>query len=196
MSTLLYEYIFSNGKVIQVAQGNLVVEETDVIVNAANGDLSHGGGVAMYISQGGGPTIQQESFAYVKEHGRVETGDAVMTSGGNLKAKWVAHAVGPIWGNHDGDEPVLLYNAVQAALREANAKEAKSIALPGISSGIFGGPKDVCALTAIKAAFDYLVDTPGLPPTSIDLVRFVNIDEETATVFAEQAYELIGSWGL
>jgi O-acetyl-ADP-ribose deacetylase (regulator of RNase III) len=147
----------------------------------------HGGGVAGAISRKGGPTIQRESDAWVREHGPVSTGSAAITGGGKLPAKFVIHAVGPIWGS--GNEEEKLGSAVQSALSLAESHNLKSISIPGISSGIFGGPKDVCARVIIQAAVEYLGKNPS---TSLEEVRFCNIDEPTASAFVEAAQELLG----
>src|SRR6185503_18264920 len=102
MKTARTEHTIPTGQTIQIVQGDITIEEVDAIVNAANEYLQHGGGVARTISRQGGPTIQKESEAWIQEHGRVSHTQPAWTSGGRLPAKYVIHAVGPIWG--DGDE--------------------------------------------------------------------------------------------
>ena len=132
---------------------DITAEKVDAITNAANENLWHGGGVAGAIKRAGGPAIQNESNEYVKQHGKVETGDCGYTSGGNLKAKYVIHAVGPIWNDNKPAEyhVALLHSAVYKTLLKAEELECKSIAMPAISSGIFGFPKPLCAQTFFKA---------------------------------------------
>src|SRR5688500_1929772 len=139
MNTIIVEKKLSSDQIIQLVQGDITMEEVDAIVNAANEHLQHGGGVARTISKKGGPTIQQESDAWVREHGRVSHARPAWTSGGHLPAKYVIHAVGPVWG--DGKEDNKLEAAVTGSLRLADELKCSSIALPAISTGIFGFPK-------------------------------------------------------
>jgi O-acetyl-ADP-ribose deacetylase (regulator of RNase III) len=129
----------------------------DAIVNAANGYLKHGGGVAAAISRKGGPTVQEESDTLVAKHGPVKTGDAVVTSGGNLPARFVIHTVGPVWNQHtptEADE--LLCKAVRSSLALAEEKGLKSIAFPAISTGIYGFPIDRAAPLMLQEAKRHL----------------------------------------
>ncbi|HHN93246.1 MAG TPA: macro domain-containing protein [Anaerolineae bacterium] len=150
-----------NDTTLELVQGDITEMETDAIVNAANEQLAHGGGVAGVISRRGGPVIQQESTAWVRQHGRVPTGSAAITSGGNLKARYVIHAVGPVY---DGTprSAELLAAAVQSALRLADEHGLKSIALPAISTGIFGYPMEEAAAVMLRAAIEYLEGETGL----------------------------------
>src|SRR5690242_21518270 len=110
MNSVLIEKKLSTGQSLQLVQGDITTEEVDAIVNAANEHLQHGGGVAWTISKKGGTTIQQESDAWVRQHGRVLHSAPAWTSGGLLPAKYVIHAVGPVWG--DGEEDQKLETAV------------------------------------------------------------------------------------
>ena len=130
MSQLLFEHTTQDGQVIRVVQGDLTAEAVDAIVNAANEHLMHGGGVAGAISRRGGPLIQRESSAWVRERGPVPTGSAAITGGGNLPCRHVIHAVGPVWGA--GDEEFKLAAAVRSALDLASARELRSISMPGM----------------------------------------------------------------
>ncbi len=130
------------------------------IVNAANEHLAHGG-VAGVISRKGGPTIQRESNAWVRQHGRVATGSAAITSGGNLRACHVIHAVGPVY-DHTPRSAELLASAVRSSLRLADDHGLKSIALPAISTGIFGYPLEEAAQVMLAAAIAYLRGETGL----------------------------------
>ncbi len=102
MNTILAEHILSTGQSLQIVQGDITTEEVDAIVNAANEYLQHGGGVAWAIVKRGGDVIQDESDKWIKQHGPVSHAHPAWTSGGALPAKYIIHAVGPIWG--DGDE--------------------------------------------------------------------------------------------
>jgi O-acetyl-ADP-ribose deacetylase (regulator of RNase III) len=144
-----------NCATLELVQGDITALDTDGIVNAANERLAHGGGVAGVISRRGGPTIQRESDAWVRRHGPVTTGSAAITSGGDLKARYVIHAVGPVY---DGTprSAELLASAVYAALQMADEHGLKSIALPAISTGIFGYPLAEAAQVMLRAAIAYL----------------------------------------
>ncbi|KAI3376256.1 hypothetical protein L3Q82_016761 [Scortum barcoo] len=138
---------------VQVCQGDITELEADALVNAANEDLDHCGGVAAALSKAGGPEVQSESNALVKHTGKIPTGDVVVTTGGNLKCKKLLHAVGPIHGKVGSSERILLEKAVHSALNLAEMMDFESIAMPCISSGVFGVPVDVCSeaiVTAVK----------------------------------------------
>lgn len=124
--------------------------EVEAIVNAANKSLLLGGGVAGSIRNFGGPTIQQEC----NKIGSIEVGEAAITGGGNLKAKYVIHAVGPVYG--EGDEDEKLAKATLNSLRIANKREIKDIAFPAISTGIFHFPLQRCSEIMIKVAVEFL----------------------------------------
>ena len=118
MNTILTERILSTGQSLQIVQGDITTEEVDAIVNAANEYLQHGGGVAWAIVKRGGDVIQEESDEWIKQHGPVSHAHPAWTSGGALPAKYVIHAVGPVWG--DGDEDKKLADAVTGSLRVAD----------------------------------------------------------------------------
>ncbi len=144
-----------NRTVLELVQGDITEMDSDAIVNAANERLAHGGGVAGLISRKGGPAIQRESDEWVRQHGPVVTGSAAITSGGNLKARYVIHAVGPIYDGRPRSAE-LLASAVRAALRMADEHDLRSIALPAISTGIFGYPIEEAARVMLRAAIEYL----------------------------------------
>jgi O-acetyl-ADP-ribose deacetylase (regulator of RNase III) len=131
-------------------RGNLLEEPVDAIVNAANGHLAHGGGVAGIISRAAGPALQSESNSLVEESGPFPTGSAVVTTAGKLPFKGVIHAVGPRYG--EGNEEVLLFRALEAAFSLAAAKGWDSVSFPAVSSGIFAVPLDICARAYLRAA--------------------------------------------
>jgi len=136
--------------VFEVVRGNLLDEPVDAIVNAANGHLAHGGGVAGIIARAAGPALQKESDALVQKHGPFPTGSAVVTTAGKLPFKGVIHAVGPRQG--EGDEEKKLVGALAAAFACAKDKGWTSLSFPAVSSGIFAVPLDVCARAYLKAA--------------------------------------------
>ncbi len=135
---------------LRLVEGNIVLLNVDAIVNAANKSLILGGGVAGAIRNLGGTTIQEEC----NEIGPIEVGEAVITGAGNLKANYVIHAVGPVYG--EGDENKKLANAILNSLQIAKKKKLKSIAFPAISTGIFHFPIKRCSEIMIKVAKDFL----------------------------------------
>lgn len=146
------EYLINNLKVI-IVKGDITDLEVDAIVNAANSYLKHGGGVALAIVKKGGRIIQEESDKYVQEHGPVPVGNVAVTSAGNLKAKYVIHAVGPVYGEERGDEK--LASAIKSALYKAEELKLTSIALPAISTGIYGYPFEKCASIMYEALKEF-----------------------------------------
>lgn len=185
-NTVLFEHTLTTGQILRVVRGDITIEITDAIVNAANERLMHGGGVAGAISRKSGGLVQEESDAWVRNHGPVVTGSAAITGGGRLPAKYVIHTVGPVWGS--GNEEEKLGSAVHSALSLADTHNLRSIAMPGISSGIFGGPKDVCARVIVQTTLEYLQRNPD---TSLEEVRFCNIDEPTATAFVKAVQNVV-----
>ena len=133
-----------------MVRGDLLAEPVDAIVNAANGHLAHGGGVAGIISRAAGPDLQRESERLVAEHGPVPTGSAVVTTPGKLAFKGVIHAVGPRKG--EGDEEEKLFDALTNAFTLALGRGWSSVSFPAVSSGIFAVPLDICARAYLRAA--------------------------------------------
>lgn len=131
-------------------RGNLLEQPVDAIVNAANGHLAHGGGVAGIIARAAGPALQAESDDLVRTHGPFPTGSAVVTTAGSLPFKGVIHAVGPRHG--EGDEERRLVQALLASWKCAEERGWTSVAFPAVSSGIFAVPLDICARAYLKAA--------------------------------------------
>ncbi|MBN2303020.1 MAG: macro domain-containing protein [Anaerolineae bacterium] len=138
-----------NEVTIELVQGDITDLEVDAIVNAANSQLILGSGVAGAIRSKGGPAIQEECLAL----GFCEVGSAVITGGGNLKARHVIHAVGPRMG--EGSESGKLANAVRASLELAERRGLSSIAFPAISTGVFGYPLEGCADVMLRVIIDY-----------------------------------------
>ena len=133
-----------------MVRGNLLEEPVDAIVNAANGQLAHGGGVAGIISRAAGPALQAESDALVAARGPFPTGSAIVTTAGKLPFKGVIHAVGPRYG--EGDEEAKLLEALGAAFDRARERGWQSISFPAVSAGIFCVPLEICARAYLKAA--------------------------------------------
>nr|XP_019961820.1 PREDICTED: poly [ADP-ribose] polymerase 14-like isoform X1 [Paralichthys olivaceus] len=158
-----------DGLQVVVCQGDITKVVADALVNAANAVLEHSGGVAAALSKAGGPEVQRESKTLVKQIGKVPTGDVVVTTGGDLQCKKLLHAVGPLAGQVGGRERLLLEQTVQSALNMAERMELKSIAMPCISSGIFGVPVDLCA-DAIVTAVKRFCDQGGRSLSTIMLI--------------------------
>ncbi len=177
---VLAEKVLPNNRVIKVILGDITEEETDAIVNAANSRLQHGGGVAGAIVRKGGRIIQEES----NKIGYCPVGDAVYTSAGSLKAKYVIHAVGPMWG--EGDEEKKLRSAVRRALEVATELKLKSVALPAISTGIFGYPKE----EGTKVILDEVVRFLKERETTLQEVHLTNIDRQTSELFVNHIQNL------
>lgn len=180
MGTMIVEHVTAGGTTIQVCHGDLTRETTEAIVNAANGHLSHGGGVAGAIVRRGGEQIQSESDRWVREHGPVPTGQAAVTGAGALACMSVIHAVGPVWNGGTDNEDELLRSAVINSLVKAEQLGLHSVALPAISSGIFGFPKARCARIMVAAACEFAETHPRSP---LALIRFTNIDPPTVALF-------------
>lgn len=160
--------------------GDITTQETDAIVNAANPTLMGGGGVDGAIHRAGGPSILEECKAIRGRMGSLlPTGEAVITGGGRLKAKYVIHTVGPVWKGGEQGEPELLANAYRNSLRLAVEHGLKSIAFPSISTGAYGYPVEEAARNAVRAVVDFLKRD-----RSLDEAMFVLRDS-----YAMQAYQ-------
>jgi O-acetyl-ADP-ribose deacetylase (regulator of RNase III) len=166
---------------LELAQGDITKEETEAIGNAANAALAGGGGVDGAIHRAGGPSIMAQLKTRYKG---CQTGAAVITAGGNLKAKYVIHAVGPRYSATAKDAE-LLASAYRKSLELCTENKISSIAFPSISTGIYGYPVEEASRVALKAVMDYLKDHPG-----IKLVRFVLFDSGTYRTYEEVLKEL------
>jgi O-acetyl-ADP-ribose deacetylase len=163
---------------IELAQGDITALDVDAIVNAANEQLQLGSGVAGAIRSRGGPSIQDEC----NQIGGCPIGGAVVTSGGDLSARWVIHAVGPIWRGGGEGEEMLLASAVRAALRRAEEVGAVSVALPAISAGLYGFPLRRAAELSIGAARSFAAEA-----RNIRRIVFCLYDDAALTAF-ERAF--------
>ncbi len=168
-----------NQSEIELLQGDITESTTDAIVNAANSQLILGAGVAGAIRKKGGPQIQQECDAL----GDCPVGEAVVTRGGNLPAAYVIHAVGPQWG--EGDEETKLRGALSHSLKRADELKLRSIALPALSTGVYGFPLEPAARILLQAAADHLQGETGLRT-----VRFVLFDADSLAVFTKTLQSL------
>jgi len=162
-----------NGSVLAIGEGDITKEQTEGIVNAANSRLAGGGGVDGAIHRAGGPSIMEETR---RKYSGCPTGKAVITGGGDLKAKYVIHAVGPIYRDGTKGEPEMLRSAYRESLKLATANGIRSISFPALSAGAYGYPMDEAARIALTTTAEYVKAHP-----EIKLVRFV--------LFGKMAYD-------
>jgi O-acetyl-ADP-ribose deacetylase (regulator of RNase III) len=165
--------------VLSLIQGDITRQSTDAIVNAANSGLMGGGGVDGAIHRAGGPAILEECKKIVARQGRLPTGQAVITTAGNMKSKFVIHTVGPIWGGGNHGEPGLLASAYRESLKLAAENKLASVSFPSISTGVYGYPVDKAAIIAIDEVVSFLST-----PTSLKEVVFVLFDNHTYEAYA------------
>lgn len=168
---------------IVLVEGDITGEETDALVNAANERLAGGGGVDGAIHRCGGPQIMEEC----RRIGSCPTGQAVITTAGNLKAKFVIHAVGPIYKGGTQHEAQLLAGAYRESLRLASRYGLKSLAFPSISTGAYGYPLEEAAEIALSTVIGYLRDH-----TEIEMVRFVLYSQDILNTYCNVLRRLIG----
>jgi O-acetyl-ADP-ribose deacetylase (regulator of RNase III) len=177
---------------LRIIQGDITQQTTNAIVNAANSSLMGGGGVDGAIHRAGGPAILDECKQIVARQGRLPTGKAVMTTGGNLKAKYVIHTVGPIWHGGNSGEPELLASAYHESLKLATENKLNSIAFPSISTGAYGYPVNQASKVAIDAVITFLRQST----TSLREVVFVLFDAQTLGAYTSALKEIGERWGL
>ncbi len=175
-----------------ITQGDITRQSTNAIVNAANSSLMGGGGVDGAIHRAGGSAILQECKKIVARQGRLPTGKAVITTGGNLKAKYVIHTVGPIWRSGNKGEPELLASAYKESLKVAAENSLSSVSFPSISTGVYGYPVDQAARVALDAAITFL----GESDTSPRKVVFVLFDSRTLGAYSSALREMAEERGL
>jgi O-acetyl-ADP-ribose deacetylase len=181
MAAIVVDQIhLDNNKTLRAVYGDITERDVDVIVNAANTYLKHGGGVAAAIVRKGGKIIQEES----DKIGFVPVGSSVITTAGRLSCKAVIHTVGPRMG--EGNEVTKLRAAIRNSLELASDMKFKSISLPAISSGIFGFPKDKCVEILVKEAKNFLVNNNNI--TSLEIVEFCSIDDETVDYYIKREF--------
>lgn len=170
---------FLQGRV-RVLVGDITLESVDAIVNAANSSLLGGGGVDGAIHRAGGAKILEEcrEIRRTRFPDGLPTGEAVLTSGGELSARYVIHTVGPIHGQHDGGEAELLANCYRNSLRLAASHDIVSVAFPSISTGAYGYPRAEAAAVSSRAVADFLKQ-----PSSVAEVRLVFFSPEDEAVF-------------
>jgi len=172
---------------LSLIRGDITQQDTAAIVNAANPGLMGGGGVDGAIHRAGGPAILEECKQIVTKQGRLPTGKAVITTGGNLKATHVVHTVGPIWHGGDRNEAELLASAYHESLKLAAERNLTSISFPSVSTGAYGYPLDQAARVALRAVASFLKEKP----TSLKEVFFVLFDSSTYESYCSALNELI-----
>ena len=173
---------------VSTIQGDITKQATDTIVNAANTSLMGGGGVDGAIHRAGGPAILEECKKIVSKQGRLPTGKAVITTGGNLKAQYVIHTVGPIWHGGSKNESELLKSAYYECLKVATETKLASISFPSISTGAYGYPVDEAARIAANAVVSFLQEQA----TSLKEVVFVLFDSRTYESYSSALREAAG----
>lgn len=167
-----------NNSIIELTQGDITHQIVDVIVNAANSELMGGGGVDGAIHRAGGGEILAQCKKIKAQQGRLPTGQAIATTAGKLKAKYIVHTVGPIWSGGKQHEPELLASAYRNSLKCAEENLATTVAFPSISTGAYGYPVENASIIALKAVSNYLKGD-----TCIKIVRFVLFDVRTFEAF-------------
>ena len=183
-------YPTKEGKTISVMKGDITKDRVDAIVNAANGELRHVGGLAAAIVKAGGKTIQDECNAFIMKNGPLLEGQVMVTTAGMLPCKKVIHAFGPRWdfaadrvkkNEKETKQERYLKYAITSSLKEA--KGVRSIAIPAVSSGVFGFPRDLCAKVILDAVLDFCKTNPHCELSEIHLI---NNDDPTVKEFAEE----------
>jgi len=164
---------------IHVIKADITKQQVDAVVNAANSSLLGGGGVDGAIHRAAGAQLLEECIAIRARQGGCKTGEAVITSGGNLPARFVIHTVGPVWNGGAKNEDDLLASAYKNSLSLAVQHDIKTIAFPNISTGIYGFPKQRAAGIAVKTVHDFLSSHPDME------IYFVCFDEENLQLYQQ-----------
>ena len=169
----------SDGRTLEFVLGDITHQEVDAIVNAANSRLAGGGGVDGAIHRAGGPSIMAETARRYPDG--CPTGSAVITTAGNLPARYVIHAVGPVWSGGNRGEETLLASAYRTSLNLAAEHNCRSIALPALSTGAYRYPLDAAAQVAVQTALDFLDEPANDQP--LTLIRFVLFSNDALQAF-------------
>jgi putative ATPase len=197
MITIRATYTFPLRTRLEIALGNLTQAKVDAIVNAANEYLKHGGGIAAGIVQAGGWSIQEESNDWVRKHGLVTHAEPAYTRGGKLPARYIIHAVGPIWHEKSDDAETAaarradadLASAIRGSLLRAEELGCHSIAFPAISIGIFGFPRQRAARIFFETFKTYFEEKQD---TSINLVQMILWTEDILSTFLAESAKVLG----
>ena len=184
MTDQIVRYRLQSEQALELLLGDITREKTDAIVNAANSGLLGGGGVDGAIHRAAGPALLAECRKIREQRGHLPPGEAVATSAGDLKAKYVIHTVGPIWQGGSAGEPRILESCYRNSLREADRLSCSSISFPSVSTGAFGYPVESAAKIALRAIVDALANAP-----SVRVARFVLFDQRTRDAYLQAAHE-------
>ena len=182
----MHRYRIAEDAFLELAVGDITHEKTDVIVNAANSTLLGGGGVDGAIHDAAGPQLLEQCKKIRAQRGLLPPGQAVHTSGANLKAKYVIHTVGPIWYGGESQEPETLASCYRECLQLAEELNCASISFPSISTGAFGYPVQRAAQVALQTVAERLRQ-----PRSLTLVRFVLFDSHSHSAYKQSADKLL-----
>ncbi len=169
---------------LTLVRGDITKEQVDAIANAANEGLRGGGGVDGAIHRAGGPSIMEEC----RKIGRCPTGQAVITGGGRLPARYVIHTVGPVWSGGQRGEDDLLASCYRESLRIASEKGLATVAFPSISTGVYGFPVERAARIALRTILDGLAEHPGIRE-----VRMVLFSDDDLAVYRKALAEIEGT---
>lgn len=173
---------------LELIQDDITKAEVDAIVNAANSQLIGGGGVDGAIRRAGGDEIEQACAEIRKREGGCPTGKAVITTGGNLSAKYVIHTAGPVWEDGNSGEAELLAGCYQSSLQLAVENGIQRIAFPSISTGIYGYPTEKAAVVALTAVKEFVEQNNAAPTT----IQFILFDEATHTCYLDALLAVFG----
>ncbi len=193
MATNIVRLDLGEGAQIFFEAGDITQQSTDAIVNAANSSLMGGGGVDGAIHRAGGPAILEECKKIVARDGHLPPGEAVQTTGGNLRAAFVIHTVGPVWRDGMAGESGILANAYRNSLRLADRLGLHSVAFPAISTGVYGYPAEAAAAVAVCTVVDELSSAhntnSNVHSHNVHEVRFVLYSPEMLSVFLQAAQD-------
>jgi len=170
---------------LRTIKADITTLSIDAVVNAANSSLMGGGGVDGAIHRAGGPAILDECRKIVERIGRLPTGEAVITTAGQMPAKHVIHTVGPVWRGGKQNESALLRNAYTNSLKVAKENGLKTIAFPSISTGVYGYPVHLAAMEAVDAVVQFVKQNPDL----FDEIIFCGFDAATEEEYADALEE-------
>src|SRR5690606_4554679 len=170
---------------MEVVKGDITYFEGDAIVNAANSSLLGGGGVDGAIHRAGGPEILEACKEIISKIGSLSTGEAVTTTAGKMRAKYVIHTVGPVWKSGNNDEAQKLANCYKNSLLEAIKYGCKTVAFPNISTGVYGYPKEEAAKIAVTTIHEFIKDTKA-----IEKVTFMCFDDENYQLIQRELAEI------